>query len=165
MKCSLGISNFLEEISSLSHSVVFPIFLCIDCWGRLFYLSLLFFGTLHSNGYIFPFLLCLSLVFFSIICKVSSENHFAFFHFFFFGMVLVTVSYTVLGTSIHSSSGTPSTRSSSLNLFWNKPSAGLKEMTESEHSPTHRLLDMVMGTMVRQRTRLTKPFSGSSLQT
>ena len=27
MKCSLGISNFLEEISSLSHSVVFLYFL------------------------------------------------------------------------------------------------------------------------------------------
>ena len=26
---------------------------------------LLFFGTLHSNGYIFPFLLCFSLLFFS----------------------------------------------------------------------------------------------------
>ena len=31
----------------------------------LSYLSLLFFGTLHSNGYIFPFLLCFSLLFFS----------------------------------------------------------------------------------------------------
>ena len=29
----------------------FPLFLCIDRWGRLSYLSLLFFGTLHSNGY------------------------------------------------------------------------------------------------------------------
>ena len=101
MKSSLGISNFLEEISSLSHSVVFiylfaliteegflislcyflalciqmgisflfssafclsflillfPLFLCIDHWGRFSYLSLLFFGTLHSNGNIFPFL-------------------------------------------------------------------------------------------------------------
>ena len=28
-------------------------------------LSLLFFGALHSNGYIFPFLLCFSLLFFS----------------------------------------------------------------------------------------------------
>ena len=28
MKCSLGISNFLEEITSLSHSVVFLYFLC-----------------------------------------------------------------------------------------------------------------------------------------
>ena len=42
MKCSPGISNFLEEISSLSHSTVF---LC---------LSLLFSGILHSVGYIFP---------------------------------------------------------------------------------------------------------------
>ena len=31
---------------------------CTDHWGRLSYLSLLFFGTLHSNGYIFLFLLC-----------------------------------------------------------------------------------------------------------
>ena len=49
MKCSLGISNFLEEISSLPF-YCFPLFLCIDHWGRLSYLSLLFFGTLHSNG-------------------------------------------------------------------------------------------------------------------
>ena len=62
MKCSLGISNFLEEICSLSHSVVFC---CIDCWRRLSYLFLLFFGTLHSDAYIFPLLLCFSLLFFS----------------------------------------------------------------------------------------------------
>ena len=37
--------------------LLFPLFLCIDHWGRLFSLSLLFFGTLYSNGYIFPFLL------------------------------------------------------------------------------------------------------------
>ena len=43
----------------------FPLFLCFDCWGRLSYLSLLFFGTLHSDGNIFSFLLCLSLLFFS----------------------------------------------------------------------------------------------------
>ena len=41
----------------------FPLFLCTDHWRRLSYLSLLFFGTLHSNGYIFPFLLCFSLFF------------------------------------------------------------------------------------------------------
>ena len=40
-------------------------FLCIDHWGRLSNPSLLFFGTLHSNGCIFPLLLCLSLLFFS----------------------------------------------------------------------------------------------------
>ena len=64
MKCSLGISNFLEEISSLFHSIVF-FSLCIDHLGRLSYLSLLLSGTLNSDGYIFPFLLCLLLLFFS----------------------------------------------------------------------------------------------------
>ena len=39
----------------------FPLFLCIDHWGRLPYLSLQFFRTLHSYGYTFPFLLCLLL--------------------------------------------------------------------------------------------------------
>ena len=43
----------------------FPLFLCIDPWGRVSYLSLLFFGILHSNGYLFPLLLCLLLFFFS----------------------------------------------------------------------------------------------------
>ena len=65
MKCSLGISNFLEEISKSFPFYYFPLFLCIDCWGRLSYFSLLFFVNLHSNGNIFPFLLCLLLLFFS----------------------------------------------------------------------------------------------------
>ena len=43
----------------LKRSLAFPfycflLFLCIDHWGKLSYLSLLFFETLHSNGYIFP---------------------------------------------------------------------------------------------------------------
>jgi len=54
----------------LKRSLVFPILLfsfilCTDQWERLSYLSLVFFGTLHSNGYIFPFLLCLQRLFFS----------------------------------------------------------------------------------------------------
>ena len=61
----LGISNFLEGISSLSHSVVFLYFFALITEENFHYLSLLFFGTLHSNGYIFPFLLCLLLLFFS----------------------------------------------------------------------------------------------------
>ena len=66
MKYSLGISNFLEEMSSLSPIFpCFPLFLCTDHWSRLSYLSLLFIGTLHSYGYIFLFLLCFSLLFFS----------------------------------------------------------------------------------------------------
>ena len=54
MKCSIGISNFLE-LSSFPF-YCFPLFFCIDHCGSLSYLSLLFFGSLHSNGCIFPFL-------------------------------------------------------------------------------------------------------------
>ena len=36
----------------------------------------------------------------------SSDNHLVFFHFFFLGMILITASYTMSQTSIHSSSGT-----------------------------------------------------------
>ena len=48
----------------------FPLFRCFDHFGRLFHLSLLFVGTLHSGRCIFLFLLCLSLLF-STVCKVS----------------------------------------------------------------------------------------------
>ena len=41
----------------------------------------------------------------SAICKVSSDNHFAFLHFFSMGMVLIPVSCTMSQTSVHSSSG------------------------------------------------------------
>ena len=97
MKCSLGISNFLEEISSFPFCC-FPLFFCIDCWGRLSYLSLLFFGTLESDAYIFPFLLCFLLLFFTAICKTSSDSHFAFLPFFSMGMVLIPVSCTMSRT-------------------------------------------------------------------
>ena len=103
MKYSLGISNFLEEISSLSCCIFFPLFLCIIHLGRLSYLSLLFLGTLHSDGCIFPFLHCLSLLFFSQFVRPPQTNILPFF---FLGMVLISASCTVLGISIHSSSGT-----------------------------------------------------------
>ena len=53
---------------------------------------------------------------FSAICKASSDNHFAFLHFFFLGMVFITASCTMSQTSVHSSSGTL-IRSNSLTLF------------------------------------------------
>ena len=107
MKCSFGISNFLEEISSLSHSSVF----------------LFFFALITEEGFlIFPcysLALCIQMgisflfsplpftsLLFTAICKASSDNHFAFFHFFSLAMVLITASCTVSQTSIHSSSGT-----------------------------------------------------------
>ena len=50
---------------------------------------------------------------FSAICKASSDNHFAFLHFFFLGIVLIPVSCTVSRTYIHSSSGT-------LSIYWSE---------------------------------------------
>ena len=63
----------------------FPLFLYTVHLERL-YLSLLFPGTLHSSGFIFPLHPCLSDLF-SAICKASSDNHLAFLHFFFSVMV------------------------------------------------------------------------------
>ena len=75
MKYSLGISNFLKEIFSLL-LLFFFLFLCIVPLRRLSYLSLLFFVPLHSVGYIVPFLLCLSLLFFSqLFSKQKYSNY------------------------------------------------------------------------------------------
>src|SRR5574337_779029 len=62
MKYSLGISNFLEDISSLSHSVVFLYFFALIA-EEGFLISPCY--SLHSNGNIFPSLLCFLLLFFS----------------------------------------------------------------------------------------------------
>ena len=57
MKCSLGISSFHEEISSLP--ILFFPSISLHCsFRRPSYHSLLFSGTLYSVGYIFPFLSC-----------------------------------------------------------------------------------------------------------
>ena len=40
---------------------------------------------------------------FTAICRASSDNHFAFLHFFFLGIILIPTSSTVSPTSIHSS--------------------------------------------------------------
>ena len=82
-KCFLGISNFPEGISGIFPFYCFLLFLCI-VHLRLSCLSFLFSGVLRSVGFMFPFLLCLLLLFFSqLFLKDSSDNHFAFLHFFF----------------------------------------------------------------------------------
>ena len=113
MKCSLGISNFLEDISSLSHSIIFLYFFALITEFKWVYLS---FSPL-------PFIPLL----FTAICKASSDNHFAFLHFFFLGMVLVPASCTISQTSIHSSSSTLSIRSNHLNLQHLKRSGAVLE--------------------------------------
>ena len=66
MKYSLGISTFLEDISSLSYSIVFLYFFALNANSafRWVYLSFspLFFASLL----------------FTAICKASSDSHFAF---------------------------------------------------------------------------------------
>ena len=64
MDCSLPGSSIYGTLQAFLFCC-FPLFLCIDHWGRLSCLFLLFFGTLHSDVYIFPFLLCFLLPFFT----------------------------------------------------------------------------------------------------
>ena len=106
MKCSLGISNFLEEISSLSHSIVFLCFFQLITEEVFSCLLAILWNTAFKWVYLSFSLLPFTSLLFSAICKASSDNHFAFLRFFFLGMVLIPVSCTVSRTSIHSSSGT-----------------------------------------------------------
>ena len=107
MKYSLGISNFLKDISSLPHSLVFLYFFALiteegflisPCYSLELCIQM-------GISFLFSFAFCFS-SYFSAIYKASSDNHFAFLHFFFLGMVLIPASCTVSQTSVHSSSGT-----------------------------------------------------------
>ena len=129
MKCFLGISNYLEEIS-------FP-FYCFSLLLRrafLFHLAILWNSAFRWVYLSFSPLPLASLLF-SAICKASSDNYFAFLHFFFLGMVLIPVSCTMPQTSIHSSSGTLSIRSSPLNLFLRHNTFLLKLLNQDCCSP------------------------------
>ena len=94
MECSLGMSNFLEEISSLSYSIVFLYcFALITEEGFLIspcYSLKLPFKWIYLSFSPLPFISFLFLA----ICKLSSDNHFAFFVFLFLGD-LVTASCTI----------------------------------------------------------------------
>ena len=102
----LGISSFLKEISSLSHSVVFLYFLALIAEeGFLISPCCLWNSAFRYLHLSFSPLLFTSLVF-TAVCKASSDSHFAFLHFFSMGMVLIPVSFTMSQTSCHGSSGT-----------------------------------------------------------
>ena len=96
MKCSLVISTFLEETSSLSHSIVFLYFfeLITEEGFLISPLALLWNSAFKWEYLSFSPLLLVSLLF-TAICKASSDSHFAFFHFFFLGVVLIPVSCTM----------------------------------------------------------------------
>jgi len=114
MKCSLDISNFLEEMSSLCNSILFLYLLHYSLKKAFLSLHALLWNSaltwVYLSLYPLPFTSLLS----STICKASLDNPFAVLHLFSFGMVLVIASHTI---SIHSSSGSLSIRFNILNLF------------------------------------------------
>ena len=95
MKCSLISSTFLKR------SPVFPILLFFSASlhyslkGFLSFLAILWNPT-FSWVYLFLSPLLFTSLLSSAIFKATSENYFAFLHFFFLGMILVTASCTVL---------------------------------------------------------------------
>ena len=75
--------NFPKEISSLTHSIIFSS-ISLHCSHRKSFLSLLVLFAIQM-GIFFPFLLCLSFLFFSAICKTSLDNSLSFCISFSFG--------------------------------------------------------------------------------
>ena len=95
-ECSFGISDFLEEISSFSHSIVFLYFFALI--SKEGFLSLL--AILWNSAFKWVYLsfspLPFSSLFSSPIYKASSDNHFAFLHR-FFGRVITQSAKTRSG--------------------------------------------------------------------
>ena len=96
----------------LKKSLVFPILffssISLNCSLKKAFLSLLaiFWNSAFNCVYLSLSPLPFTSLFFLSFCKAFWNNHFAFLHFFYFGMLLVTASYTMLWTSVRSSSGT-----------------------------------------------------------
>ena len=113
----------LVSLIFLKRSLVFPILLFSSIslhWSlRKGFFSLL--TILWNSAFKWVYLSSSPLPFtsllFTAICKASSDNHFAFLHFFSLGVVLIPASCTMSRTSVHSSSGTLSIRYNALNLF------------------------------------------------
>ena len=102
----------LVSLIFLKRSLVFPILLFSSIslhWSlRKAFLSLL--AILWNSAFKWVYLsfspLPLASLILSAICKFFSDNHFAFLHFFFFGIYLITASCTMSRIYVHSSSGT-----------------------------------------------------------
>ena len=111
MKFSLGSSIFLKR------HLVFPMLLFSSIslhWSlRKAFLSLL--AILWNSAFKWEYLsfspLLFTFLLFTAICKSSSRVPFCLFAFLFLGMVLITASYTMSWTSVHSSSGILSIKS------------------------------------------------------
>ena len=90
MKCSLGIFNFLKEISSFSHSIVFLYFFTLITEEGFLISPCYSLELCIQMGISFLLSFAFHFFFFSAIFKASSDNHFLFFHLFFLGIVLIT---------------------------------------------------------------------------
>ena len=106
----------------LMKSLVFPILLfssiSLHCSLKKTFLSLLAILRNFAFSWVYHFSPLPSASLLSLaICKVSSDNHFATLHFYFFGMTLIIGSYTVLWNSVPHSLGTLVTTSNPLNLY------------------------------------------------
>ena len=93
---SFDVSNFIEEVYSLSLSIVSLYFIALfieegllfsPCYSVELHIQL---GVSFFSPLLFTSLLSLG------IYKASSHIYFAFLHFFFFGMILFTASCTIL---------------------------------------------------------------------
>ena len=102
----------LVSLIFLKRSLAFPIqfFSSISLhWSpRKAFLSLLLiiWNSVCQWVYLSFYPLPLASLIFSAICKASTDNYFVFLHFFFLGMDLITASYAVSWTFVHSPSGT-----------------------------------------------------------
>ena len=112
----------LVSLIFLKKSLVFAILLfssiSLYCSPRKAFLSLL--AILWNSAFRWIYLDFFPWRFPSLLFSAiyyASDNHFAFLHFFFLGMVLITASCTMLWISTHSSSGILCIRSDPLNLF------------------------------------------------
>src|SRR5574337_54373 len=83
MKYSLGISNFLEEIFSLSHPIVFLYFFAMITEEGFLISSCYSLELCIQMGIYFLFSLPFASLLFITVCKASSDSRFAFLHFFF----------------------------------------------------------------------------------
>ena len=91
MKCSHGISNFLEDIASPSHSIVFLYFFALIVEEGFLIPLAIPWNSAFKRVYLSLTPLLFNSLLFTDICKVFSDSHFLLL-FFSMGIVLMPVS-------------------------------------------------------------------------
>jgi len=106
-----------SQHQSLFHSIVFLCFFALITEEGFLVSPCLSSELCIQMGISFLFSFAFRFSSFHSYFKASLDNHFAFLHFFFLGMISITASCRMSQTSVHRSSGTLSIRSNPLNLF------------------------------------------------